>query len=116
MTSGVRDSLVLLQLDGIEPLSRASRAQALAEVFQQRDTKFKPGTAYDYTNGGYLLLSEVVERVSGEKFETYVGSHGRYPNDVLISGFDILFFWDARMMMQGMIATSIIRRCRSAIR
>ncbi|MEN2785495.1 valine--tRNA ligase [Sphingomonas qilianensis] len=28
--------------------------------------------------------------------------HGRYPNDVLISGFDILFFWNARMMMQGM--------------
>jgi len=27
---------------------------------------------------------------------------GRYPNDVLISGFDILFFWNARMMMQGM--------------
>ena len=24
-----------------------------------------------------------------------------YPNDVLISGFDILFFWDARMLMQG---------------
>ena len=27
---------------------------------------------------------------------------GRYPNDILVSGFDILFFWDARMMMQGM--------------
>ena len=26
---------------------------------------------------------------------------GRYPNDVLVSGFDILFFWNARMMMQG---------------
>jgi valyl-tRNA synthetase len=25
-----------------------------------------------------------------------------YPNDVLISGFDILFFWDARMIMQGL--------------
>jgi valyl-tRNA synthetase len=24
-----------------------------------------------------------------------------YPNDLLISGFDILFFWDARMVMQG---------------
>ncbi|HJT41787.1 MAG TPA: class I tRNA ligase family protein, partial [Sphingobium sp.] len=24
-----------------------------------------------------------------------------YPNDLLISGFDILFFWDARMIMQG---------------
>ena len=27
---------------------------------------------------------------------------GRYPNDTLVSGFDILFFWDARMMMMGM--------------
>jgi len=25
-----------------------------------------------------------------------------YPNDVLISGFDIIFFWDARMAMQGL--------------
>ncbi len=25
-----------------------------------------------------------------------------YPNDVLISGFDILFFWNARMAMQGL--------------
>ncbi|EQB16683.1 valine--tRNA ligase [Sphingobium lactosutens] len=25
----------------------------------------------------------------------------RYPNDLLISGFDILFFWDARMAMMG---------------
>jgi valyl-tRNA synthetase len=25
-----------------------------------------------------------------------------YPSDLLISGFDILFFWDARMMMQGL--------------
>ena len=25
-----------------------------------------------------------------------------YPNDVLVSGFDILFFWDARMAMQGL--------------
>ena len=29
-------------------------------------------------------------------------SRKHYPNDLLISGFDILFFWDARMMMQGM--------------
>jgi valyl-tRNA synthetase len=34
--------------------------------------------------------------------DTDLNLHGRYPNDVLISGFDILFFWDARMMMQGM--------------
>ncbi|MDP3675871.1 MAG: valine--tRNA ligase [Novosphingobium sp.] len=32
--------------------------------------------------------------------ETLLQRH--YPNDLLISGFDILFFWDARMAMQGM--------------
>ncbi|HEX7694917.1 MAG TPA: valine--tRNA ligase [Sphingomonas sp.] len=42
--------------------------------------------------------------VNGEEFAASHRPqlHGRYPNDVLISGFDILFFWDARMMMQGM--------------
>ncbi len=34
--------------------------------------------------------------------DTDVKAGGRYPNDVLVSGFDILFFWDARMMMMGM--------------
>ncbi len=34
--------------------------------------------------------------------DTDVKALRRYPNDVLISGFDILFFWDARMMMQGL--------------
>ena len=31
--------------------------------------------------------------------QTLLAKH--YPNDLLISGFDILFFWDARMMMMG---------------
>ena len=34
----------------------------------------------------------------GER-ESLLARH--YPNDLLISGFDILFFWDARMIMQG---------------
>ena len=37
---------------------------------------------------------------AGEMEQKQLG--GRYPNDVLISGFDILFFWNARMMMQGL--------------
>ena len=31
-----------------------------------------------------------------------------YPNDVLISGFDILFFWDARMAMTGQELTKAV--------
>jgi len=37
---------------------------------------------------------------SRERAQSLLARH--YPNDVLISGFDILFFWDARMAMQGL--------------
>ncbi|MGA1797727.1 valine--tRNA ligase [Sphingomonas sp. 4RDLI-65] len=39
---------------------------------------------------------------NGEGAHRHGQLNGRYPNDVLISGFDILFFWNARMMMQGL--------------
>jgi valyl-tRNA synthetase len=47
---------------------------------------------------GTLGWPEEIPPRSGE--ESLLNRH--YPNDVLISGFDILFFWDARMAMQGM--------------
>jgi len=74
-TSGIRDSLSLLSLAGHDDISQATRSQAMAAVLAQRATKFEPGTRYDYTNGGYLLLAEIVERASGEPFPTYVARH-----------------------------------------
>ncbi|MES2337496.1 MAG: valine--tRNA ligase [Pseudomonadota bacterium] len=61
-----------------------------------------------------FVSSEVEKPLPGTRVSTELDTNGgggaspapewqrRYPNDVLISGFDILFFWDARMMMQGM--------------
>lgn len=72
MTGGVRDSLSLLALEGYDRISAPTRRQALEAVYRQQDAKFEPGTRYDYTNGGYLLLSEIVERTAGQPFETYV--------------------------------------------
>jgi valyl-tRNA synthetase len=40
------------------------------------------------------------EEEGGQPAHSLLARH--YPNDLLISGFDILFFWDARMAMQGM--------------
>jgi len=70
-TSGIRDSLGLLRLAGMNDVGRASKEQALHLLFQQQDTDFVPGTAYRYSNGGYLLLAEIVERVSGQPFAEY---------------------------------------------
>jgi CubicO group peptidase (beta-lactamase class C family) len=74
MTGGVRDSLSLLALEGYDRISAPTRKQALEAVYRQQDAKFEPGTQYDYTNGGYLLLSEIVERAAGQPFETYVNA------------------------------------------
>jgi valyl-tRNA synthetase len=41
-------------------------------------------------------------QVDGEDRGTASLLAKHYPNDLLISGFDILFFWDARMAMMGM--------------
>ncbi len=72
MTSGIRDSLSLLNLEGYTKISEPTRAMGMAAVVRQTETKFVPGTRYDYTNGGYLLLSEVVERVAKQPFESYM--------------------------------------------
>ena len=35
-------------------------------------TVFRPGTRWGYSNSGYVLLAELIERVSGESFEQYI--------------------------------------------
>jgi valyl-tRNA synthetase len=60
--------------------------------------------------GEPLVPSEVEGRSAPKSVSTSLDTNGKgksllerhYPNDVLISGFDILFFWDARMAMQGL--------------
>ncbi len=50
---------------------------------------------------------QAASEASGEVSRSGVGQSGpslltkHFPNSLLISGFDILFFWDARMMMMG---------------
>ena len=70
-SSGLRDSLVLLNLAGVEDASQSSLDQALKLMFRQKATNFVPGTAYAYSNGGYLLLGEVIARAAGKPFHVY---------------------------------------------
>lgn len=74
-TAGIVDDVNLAVLEGQLDANQATRSQSLAMLFRQRATRFVPGTRFEYSNGGYLLLSEIVERVSRERFETYVQGH-----------------------------------------
>ncbi len=57
--------------------------------------------------GTSVLVEPLTPLAAGES-PSSAGGEGKsllakhYPNDILISGFDILFFWDARMAMQGL--------------
>lgn len=73
-TSGIRDSLTLLFLAGFTGLEGVTKARALDLLLRQKATNFTPGTDWNYSNGGYLLLAEIVERVSGKPFADYVGT------------------------------------------
>lgn len=70
-TAGIRDSLELIQLAGIESAADTNKATALQLLFGQKSVNFPSGTAFTYSNGGYLLLAEIVERVAGMAFADY---------------------------------------------
>lgn len=46
-----------------------------ARVFQHRKLLFEPGTGYQYTTYGYVVLGLVIEAVSGRSYEAYLREH-----------------------------------------
>ena len=44
-------------------------------LFQDDSLLFEPGTSQAYSNGGYVLLGAIIERVSGESYHQYVRMH-----------------------------------------
>lgn len=71
-TSGLRCYTTLLDWAGPARstssyrLDGVSRRQALELVFRQKELNFPSGTEYLYGNSNYLLLSEVIQRVTGK--------------------------------------------------
>ena len=71
-TAGIPNDAKLWPLAGYVRPSSATRAESLAMLMRFPETNFPPGATFEYSNGGYELLSEVVERVSKTPFEDYI--------------------------------------------
>lgn len=67
-TSGLRDYLNLFPLAGRDDYYPISHAQILEMMSRQRSLVFPPGDRYLYSNTGYMLLAQVVERAGGRPF------------------------------------------------
>jgi CubicO group peptidase (beta-lactamase class C family) len=70
-TSGLRDIYTLMSLAGIRMEDVLTNAAALALIARQRELNFPPGDDYLYSNSGYWLLGQIVERVSGKTLARY---------------------------------------------
>ncbi len=63
-TSGLRDYLGLKGMMG-DNSGLVSNAQVVEMMSKQQDLNFVPGAEWSYSNSGYVMMSVLVERVSG---------------------------------------------------
>ena len=63
-TSGLRDQWALLTLAGWRLEDVITQNQVLKLTYRQQGLNFEPGTQMSYNNTGYLLMSDIVKRVS----------------------------------------------------
>lgn len=72
-TAGLRDWGSVMALTGAGRGDRVvTQAIALHVIYRQKHLDFEPGAEYSYSNSGYQLAAEIVERVSGMKFGEFV--------------------------------------------
>lgn len=74
-TSGVRDQWELLAMAGWRLDDVITKDHILAVMRRQRELNFEPGSEHLYSNMGYTLLAEVVERVGGKPFPEWMAEH-----------------------------------------
>jgi len=70
-TSGFRDNTDLNSLKGRTDLDRTSQSQMVHLLLRQKGLNFIPGSRFQYCNSGYVLLAEIVKRISGKTFAEF---------------------------------------------
>lgn len=73
-TSGIRDNTDLAILIGTSENDLLSNEEAVRLITSQKALNFIPGDEFQYCNSGYILLAEIVKRVSGQSFAEFTQS------------------------------------------
>lgn len=70
-TSGIKD-FMSIDHPGQNVLRWDFTPQQLIDHFKNAPLEFTPGSKYNYTNSGYVLLGRIIEIVSGESYYNYL--------------------------------------------
>ncbi|OOK77667.1 beta-lactamase family protein [Mycobacterium kansasii] len=73
-TSGIPDYIGLLEEQGYQSTDRTTQAQALQALAAAPELGFRPGAHFEYSNSNYLLLGEIVRRVSGHPLPEFLST------------------------------------------
>ncbi|HEV2399851.1 MAG TPA: serine hydrolase domain-containing protein [Candidatus Sulfotelmatobacter sp.] len=60
--------------------------QDYMKLYGNRAPKFEPGTQWEYSNYGFLLLGAIIEKVSGQSYYDYVREHVYTPAGMASTG------------------------------
>ncbi|GAB3953485.1 hypothetical protein GCM10028805_37290 [Spirosoma harenae] len=69
-TSGLRDGFTLIGLT-LKGERHYTNQQVMEKLYRQQQLNFTPGSRHEYNNGGYVVLAELVSRVSGKPFADF---------------------------------------------
>ena len=74
-TGGYREIYNTMPIVGWGGEDALRRIEAVHLVQHQPELQFPPGSKYTYNNTGYILLAEVVERITEESFPDWMAEH-----------------------------------------
>jgi CubicO group peptidase (beta-lactamase class C family) len=85
-TSGIPSFTSFPDYAKFEPF--AATAEQLVARFRDKPLEFEPGSQWNYSNSGYVLLTYILEKVTGDSYEKFVRENIFTPLGMKDSGYD----------------------------
>lgn len=85
-TSGIPDFATFP--DALHQAALSRSVTELIDSFREKPLDFTPGTLFNYSNSGFVLLGAIIESVSGMSYEAFMSNNIFYPLSMEDSGVD----------------------------
>jgi len=85
-TSGIPNFTSFPEYKKLQPF--ATTSEQLVAHFRDKPLDFEPGEKWQYSNSGYLLLSHLIEKITGDSYEKFVKENLFTPLGMKDSGYD----------------------------